>query len=46
MDKERSLTSRKERALAKSQRAGNLIDKHLGQLTEQKPRDGEGIHEI
>jgi len=46
MDKERSLTSRKERALAKSQRAGNLIDKHLGQLTEQKPRDSEGIHEI
>jgi hypothetical protein len=46
MDKDKSLTTRKEHALTKSQHTGGLIDKHLGQLSEQKPRDSEEIHEI
>ncbi|MBT6599419.1 MAG: hypothetical protein HOB33_10210, partial [Bacteroidetes Order II. Incertae sedis bacterium] len=46
MNEDKSLTTRKEDALTKSQHTGGLIDKHLGQLSEQKPRDSEEIHEI
>jgi hypothetical protein len=46
MDKDKTLTARNEHALTKSQQTGGLIDKHLGQLLEQKPRDSGEIHEI
>jgi hypothetical protein len=45
-NKGKALIARKERALTKSQHTGGLIDKHLGQLSEQKLRDSEEIHEI
>jgi hypothetical protein len=46
MNKDKSLITRKEHALTKNQDTSSLIDKHLDQLSEQKPRDSEEIHEI
>jgi hypothetical protein len=46
MSNDKSLSAGKERALSKSPHTGGLIDKHLGRLTEQTPRDGEEIYEI